>query len=188
MVCKGLVKRHNQIFDWNAIHSSKKITSNVFMSSENGIANMRKIWWFFLNNLESYSQIPLLKWKAQLQFFCCSQVCVKPMCQNPLSYLPSLELAMHCAPCPSFRPDRVNRTLLAPCWVIAGARWEEPLPWWHKAGGGRTVSCARLCADCELWVGCAWFRVYCGRGQISCALSPQRWEIRIHPIYAARLF
>lgn len=57
------------ISDRNSTHSFSKFTGNVFMLTESGVINIQKNWWFFSRNLETYSQIPLSKWKAQLHFF-----------------------------------------------------------------------------------------------------------------------
>ena len=69
---KSLVKCW--IFDCNSIHSMWKFTVNVFMLTENGVASIQK-YWLFGGNLETYSQIPLSKWKARLNVLLFTGVC-----------------------------------------------------------------------------------------------------------------
>ena len=57
--------------DWNSASSTWKFASNVFMSTENGVAKIEKYDDFF-GDLEAYSQIPLSEWKARLHTFYCA--------------------------------------------------------------------------------------------------------------------
>jgi len=70
-------------------------------------------------NLETYSQIPLSKWNTQLHIFFAVHRTVFSQCNKKAqSYLLSLQLALHCAPCPGFSPGSVNRALMFGCCIV----------------------------------------------------------------------
>lgn len=54
------------------MHSIWKLAGNVFLSTENRVANIPKSQWLFFGSLEICSQIPLSGQKAQLRIFHCS--------------------------------------------------------------------------------------------------------------------
>lgn len=108
------------------------------MSTENGVSNIQKIWFFFFCNLETSSQIPLSKEKAQLCTFHCSQDCVYPVCHNAHNYLPYLKTALNCTLCmPCFQPPvpiTHQCSAGAEQWVCAHGRSEKSRH--HDSAGG----------------------------------------------------
>ena len=97
-------------------------------------------------------------------YFCCSPDCVQPMYQNPWSYLPLLELALHCLPLPGFSPGGDHSTPVVTQCVVGA----EELGWtsgqsccYDDAGQwmGWSVNCAGPHVASRLWVGhacCSW--------------------------------
>lgn len=57
------------------------------------------------------------------------------MYQNAWSYLSSLQLALHCAPCPGFSPGSVkaHQYLIVAEWWLHTRHGAQPLVWWHGA-------------------------------------------------------
>lgn len=104
---------------------------------------------FFLKifcNLETYSEIPLSKQKAQVHIFCFSQDCILPAYENAYNYLPQLVLALYCILSrPWFQPRQCQshtNGLIVAEWCVHTWYWtrrlsgEELMPWWYEAGGG----------------------------------------------------
>lgn len=139
-----MIKRLDQILDCKSIHSIWNFTSNVLMSTENWVPSIQKNGLFFVH-LETYSQIPLSKGKAQLHVFflftglhlASISKCVKLFAVTWVSTAPS--------PCPGFSPGRIN------CIVMFGWWWVMPSDvWWGRhdgvgQGAGCIVSSARQC-------------------------------------------
>lgn len=99
---------------WLQLHSISKFTANVFILTENGVANIKKKKNF--GCLDTCSQITLSEWKESLHIFWHSQNYVQWMHQNAYKYLPSLDLALCCSlPCPGFSPDSAGCTLIFGC-------------------------------------------------------------------------
>ena len=61
------------------------------------LSNSMILWSSIFALLKPILKFLYQKQKAWLHIICCSQDCVQPMYQNPYTYLPSLELAPHCA-------------------------------------------------------------------------------------------
>lgn len=63
----------------------RNFAGNVFMSSENGVANIKKVMIFF-GNLEIYSQIPVSKHKVWLRIFHCPKDRVQLVYHNAYNF------------------------------------------------------------------------------------------------------
>lgn len=74
----------------------------------------------FLVNLETYSQIPLSKWKGQKHILCCSKSCVWPVYQNTYNYFLSV-LYQGALPslCPDFSWHSIINSSLIVCLLLS---------------------------------------------------------------------
>ena len=145
------------ISDCNSIHPIWKFAGNVFISTGNGVTNKHthahKI--AFLGNLESYSQIPLSKWKTAYFFLLFTEQCFANVIKHILLFTITQVSTSLCAPHVLVSAQTVLITHR--CVIVAhpelglATQWGQSL---YYDGVGQAVATGQAGPDCMLPVGC----------------------------------
>ena len=138
--------------DCNSLHFIWKFAGNVFMSTENRLANMN--WWFFLALLKHILKFLYQNRKHGCMFFTVQRTVFSLYIK--MHNIIGHKLSWHCTvpfPCSGFSPDRADHTSTCGCcehWMHLGpgqARLlhrAEPLP-------GGTPHCNLYHVKCSPW-------------------------------------
>lgn len=151
------------ISDCNSTHFTWKSACNVFMLTDNGVANITKSWFFFCN-LETYSQISVSeRKKAAYSLF--RALHLANVINMQIIFCHHLRVSTAPSPCTGFSPDNA---ITHWCWVVAELwvhawgwarllKGEKPPSWWHKAR--RELQYGLFWAESSLQVGHACHRI-----------------------------
>jgi len=134
--------------DCNSIHSILKSAGNVFVLTENGVANIPKNLWLFWQSWNIFSN-SLSKHKLKLHiFFLFTGLCLASVSKCiQLFAITSVSTALG----PPRVPVSAQTVTIAYCCLVVmsnrwGPRpgqlgWAELLPWWWRTGSALRVGC-----------------------------------------------
>ena len=149
---RGIVRFLMWMSDCKFTHSIWKHVDDVFMLTENGVANIPQIRWLYWQSWNLFSNSFIGK-KARLQIFLLfSGLCLA----NESKYTVIChKLIWHCmvpSLCPGFSPDSVDRTLLFVCFW-AGLGWSAGQNHCHNGPAARKEA-LRVVLGCMQPTGC----------------------------------
>jgi len=143
-----MIRILNRMSDCNSIHSIWKLIGHIFMSSEIGVANIKKKKKDnFFCNLETCSQMPLSKWKAWLcTFFLFTGQCLG----NKSKCIQLFAITWFSTALRSPHALVAAQTVRATVAEGADGMWQQL---------GHTASCTRLHKAHGPQVGHAWYSI-----------------------------